>query len=401
MQSITILGSTGSIGQSTLDIIARHPDRFRVEALTAYQNIAQLFRQCQLFKPSVVAVKDAVLASELQKKLIESRIKTDVLFGVEALSQIAANKNSDTVVAAIVGSVGLLPTLAAIKAGKRVLLANKEALVMGAELFMRAVREHHATLLPIDSEHNAIFQCLPENFLPGKKLQGVDSLILTASGGPFRTIPVSELENATPLQAAAHPNWKMGQKVSIDSATMMNKGLEVIEAFWLFGLPIEKIQVLIHPQSIIHSLVVFSDSSLLAQLGCPDMRIPITHALSYPDRIVSGAKRLDLTEIARLDFEPVSLSRFPCVRLAYQALKAGGAATVILNAANEIAVQAFCRNQIRFTDIAVVVDSVLQKADIMPASSLEAILDADKYARELCHRAVKDVSGVRVGVMQK
>ena len=390
MKSITILGSTGSIGQSTLDIISRHPDRFRIEALTAHENISVLFRQCQQFKPNVVAVKNAALAAELELKLRETHLNTVVLHGTEALAQIAGDKNSDTVVAAIVGSVGLLPTLSAIKAGKRILLANKEALVMGAELFMQAVRDHHATLLPIDSEHNAIFQCLPNGFLPGKKLEGVHSLILTASGGPFRTIPLSELHDVTPMQAAAHPNWKMGQKISIDSATMMNKGLEVIEAFWLFGLPIEKIQVIIHPQSTIHSMVMYEDASMLAQLGCPDMRIPIASALSYPDRIESGAKRLDLTEMSRLDFARVDLERFPCVRLAYQALKAGKTATAVLNAANEVAVQAFCQNKIRFTDIPVLVDSVLQKADIMPAKDLETILAVDQNARENAQKVISD-----------
>ncbi|MCX7120929.1 MAG: 1-deoxy-D-xylulose-5-phosphate reductoisomerase [Gammaproteobacteria bacterium] len=390
MHSITILGSTGSIGQSTLDIIARHPDRFRVEALTAHKNIALLFRQCVQFKPRFAVLKDEKLALQLKEKLREEKIKTDVLFGIDAIAQLAGDSASDTVVAAIVGSVGLLPTLAAVKAGKRILLANKESLVMGANLFMQMVRDHGATLLPIDSEHNAIFQCLPDNFLPGKKLAGVQSLILTASGGPFRTTPIQELKNMTPMQAIAHPNWQMGPKVSIDSATMMNKGLEVIEAFWLFGLPIENIQVLIHPQSIVHSLVTFDDASFLAQMGCPDMRIPITHALAWPDRIVSGAKKLDLAAIGRLDFEPVSLDRFPCVRLAYQALKAGGTATAILNAANEIAVEAFCNHQIRFDQISTLIDAVMQQADIVDASDLNAILSADREAREFTTQIIKE-----------
>src|SRR3990167_7089451 len=390
MQSVTILGSTGSIGQSTLDIIARHPDRFRVEALTAHSNIALLFRQCLQFKPRFAVLKDEKLASELKTKLREEKINTDVLFGADAIVQCAGDSASGIVVASIVGSVGLLPTLAAVRAGKRILLANKEALVMAADLFMRSVREHHATLLPIDSEHNAIFQCLPESFLPGKKLTGVQSIILTASGGPFRTTPVHELKNVTVAQAIAHPNWQMGPKISIDSATMMNKGLEVIEAFWLFGLPIENIQVLIHPQSVVHSLVAFEDASFLAQLGCADMRIPITHALAWPNRIASGAKRLDLTEIARLDFESVDYHRFPCVRLAYQALKAGGTATTILNAANEIAVEAFCHNEIQFDQISTIIDAVMQQADIVPASDLNIILNADQKTREFTTQLIKE-----------
>lgn len=390
MQSVTILGSTGSIGQSTLDIIARHPNRFRVEALTAHKNIALLFRQCVQFKPRFAALKDHRLASELQIKLREEKISTEVLCGADAIAQLAGDAASDIVVAAIVGSVGLLPTLSAVAAGKKILLANKEALVMGADLFMQAVKKNHATVLPIDSEHNAIFQCLPHDFLPGKKLLGVQSVILTASGGPFRATPLPELQYVTPMQAMAHPNWHMGPKVSIDSATMMNKGLEVIEAFWLFGLLIENIQIIIHPQSTVHSLVVFDDSSVLAQLGCPDMRIPITHALAWPDRIPSGAKKLDLIAMGRLDFEPVSLERFPCVRLAYQALKAGGTATAILNAANETAVDAFCHNQIRFDQIATLIDTVMQKTPLTSADDLSTILLADQKAREFTTQIIKE-----------
>ena len=390
MKSITILGSTGSIGQSTLDIIARHPDRFRVEGLTGHKNIALLFRQCLQFKPRFAVIKDEKLAAELREKLIESGSETDVLSGADAIVQLAQDSASDIVVAAIVGSVGLLPTLAAIKAGKRILLANKESLVMAADLFMQRVRAHHATLLPIDSEHNAIFQCLPDGFLPGKKLTGVHSLLLTASGGPFRTTPLSELKQVTPMQAIAHPNWQMGPKISVDSATMMNKGLEVIEAFWLFGLPIEQIQIVIHPQSTVHSLVSFDDGSFLAQLGSPDMRIPIAHALAWPERIASGAKRLDLAAMGRLDFEALSVARFPCVRLAYQALKAGGTATAILNAANEIAVDAFCHNQIRFDQIATLIDKVMQHIAIEPANNLDIILSADQKAREFATQIVKE-----------
>lgn len=390
MQSVTILGSTGSIGQSTLDIIARHPDRFRVEGLTAHKNVALLYRQCVQFKPNFVVISDAASASILKEKLAESKIATEVLHGADAIVQLAGDAASTTVVAGIVGSAGLLPTLAAVQAGKRVLLANKEALVMAAPLFMQMVRAHGATLLPIDSEHNAIFQCLPSDFLPGKKARGVKSIILTASGGPFRTMPLSELSRVTPAQAIAHPNWSMGPKISIDSATMMNKGLEVIEAFWLFGLSIEQVQVMIHPQSTVHSLVVFEDASLLAQLGCPDMRIPITHALAWPDRIASGAKQLDLLAMKRLDFEPVSYERFPCLRLAFQALAAGGTATTILNAANEVAVDAFCHGQIRFDQIASIIDAVLQRCDVVSTMDMSVILNADQQAREFTTQVIKE-----------
>ena len=397
MQSITVLGSTGSIGQNTLDVIARHPDLFRVEALTAYKNITLLCRQCRQWKPRFVAVGDADLASQLQIKLDEEKIPTIVSYGENAIAQLAADSASDTVVAAIVGSAGLLPTLSAVKAGKRVLLANKEALVMAADLFMQSVRTHQAALLPVDSEHNAIFQCLPSDFLPGRTpLRGVHSIILTASGGPFRLTPLSELKNVTPVQAIAHPNWKMGPKISIDSATMMNKGLEVIEAFWLFGLSIEQIQIVIHPQSTVHSLVAFEDGSLLAQLGSPDMRIPIANTLGWPNRIASGAKRLDLTAIKHLDFEAVSYERFPCVRLAYQALHAGGSATAILNAANEIAVDAFYRGKIGFLDIPVIIDSVMQAVEVSAVIELNDVLEADKMARKFATQMIHE-SGILSG----
>jgi len=391
MQSVTVLGSTGSIGQSTLDVIAQHPDRFHIHALTAHRNIATVFRQCLQFKPTFAALRDAELALQLKIKLQAAAVKTEVVFGADAIAQLAGDAQADIVVAGIVGAAGLLPTLSAVKAGKRVLLANKEALVMAADIFMQSVRKYKATLLPIDSEHNAIFQCLPDHFLPGRApLQGVHSIVLTASGGPFRTMPLQALADVSPAEAMAHPNWKMGPKISIDSATMMNKGLEVIEAFWLFGLSIEQIQVVIHPQSVIHSMVSFHDASVLAQLGCPDMRIPITHALSYPERITSGAKRLNLVEVGRLDFHQVDIQRFPCVRLAYQALKAGGTATAILNAANEVAVDAFCHQHIRFTQIATVIDAVMQKSNIQVGSDLDVVIEADKIARQQTTQMVKD-----------
>lgn len=382
MQSVTILGATGSIGQSTLDIIAKHPDQFRIEALTANRNIQQLYRQCVQFKPRFAAVLDADLASQLQARLREAGSNTEVFAGMDAIVQLAQDAASQIVVSAIVGSAGLLPTLAAVKADKQVLLANKEALVMGGAYFMDAVRESKAILLPVDSEHNAIFQCLPADFLPGRsQLKDVYSLILTASGGPFRTFAPETLELVTPVQAMAHPNWQMGPKISVDSATMMNKGLEVIEAYWLFGLQVTDIRVVIHPQSVIHSFVEYQDGSLLAQMGTPDMRIPISYALAWPARIASGAKRLSLTEVGRLEFEAPDARRFPCLRLAYQALNAGGTATAILNAANEVAVDAFCHNQIKFTQIAALVDSVLQEMTIEPVTDLESLLAADKEAR--------------------
>ena len=389
MQSVTVLGSTGSIGQSTLDVIAAYPDRFRVEALTAHKNVTLLYRQCLHFKPRYAVVSDEVLAKQLASRLKEAQVSTEVCFGAEMISQLAGDPASDIVVAAIVGSVGLLPTLSAVRAGKRVLLVNKEALVMAPALFMQTVQAHEATLLPVDSEHNAIFQCLPNDFLPGRgKISGLQSIVLTASGGPFRATPLADLKIVTPAQAIAHPNWQMGSKISVDSATMMNKGLEVIEAFWLFGLSIEQVRVVVHPQSVVHSMAVFDDGSVLAQLGCPDMRIPIANALAWPQRIKSGAKQLDLIEVGRLDFEPMSYDRFPCLRLAFQALKAGGTATAILNAANEVAVEAFCRDQIGFMDISAVVDSVMQKMSTEAAIELDIVLAADRKARELAEQSI-------------
>ena len=390
LKKVTILGATGSIGQSTLDVIANHPDKFEVVALTARRNIQLLYQQCVKFKPKYAAVLDEDLAAGLTQRLREVGVDTEVCVGNDAITALAGDGESDIVVSAIVGAAGLLPTLAAVKAGKRILLANKEALVMGGDFFMQAVAKHNATLLPVDSEHNAIFQCLPEDFLPGRKvLDGVQSLILTASGGPFRTTPLETLALVTPVQAMAHPNWQMGQKISVDSASMMNKGLEVIEAAFLFGLSVTQIRVLVHPQSVIHSLVEFKDSSVLAQLGAPDMRIPIANALAWPVRITSGAKRLDLAEIARLDFEAPDAKRFPCLRLAYQALKAGGTATAVLNAANEIAVEAFCQSRIAFTQIAQVIDEVMQSQTFESINDLSDILTADQSAREMANDGIK------------
>lgn len=379
MQRLTILGSTGSIGTSTLDVAARHPDRFRVFALTAHRHVDRLFEQCLAHLPEVAVVGDAQGAAELEGKLRAARLSTQVAHGPEALSAVASANACDTVVAAIVGGAGLASSLAAARAGKRILLANKEALVMSGALFMRAVAEHGATLLPLDSEHNAIFQCLCTG---ADRHAGVERLILTASGGPFLHRELATLDDVTPDQACKHPNWVMGRKISVDSATMMNKGLEVIEARWLFDVPPERIEVLIHPQSVIHSMVAYADQSVLAQLGNPDMRTPIAHAMAYPDRIDSGVAPLDLTRMANLTFHAPDLDRFPCLRLGLEVLRDGCAASVTLNAANEVAVDAFLREQVRFTDIARIVESTLDQLATLPSSaSLDDIIAADERAR--------------------
>ena len=342
VKQVAILGSTGSIGVNTLDVIRVHPDRFNVVALTAAKQVDLLAQQCAEFKPAIAVVSDADGAARLSKLLLEKKINTQVLYGPEALVNAVTDSDCDTVMAAIVGAAGLVPALAAAKAGKRVLLANKEALVMSGDLFMHAMKEGGGELLPIDSEHNAIFQCLPEQFSKeSNPRHGVEELWLTASGGPFRNTPLDQLASITPEQACAHPNWVMGRKISVDSATMMNKGLEVIEAFWLFGLPLEKIKVLIHPQSVVHSMVRYRDGSVLAQLGQPDMRTPIAYGLAWPERIDAGVAPLSLTQLASLSFAEPELARFPCLSLAFAAAKAGGTAPAVLNAANEIAVAAF------------------------------------------------------------
>ena len=389
MKNVTILGSTGSIGASTLSVIAKHPERFRIEALTAHRNMDALFDQCQLFRPHYAVLVDSNAALTLSKRLKAAGLKTQVLVGEKALSQVAEDDTSDIVVSAIVGAAGLLPTLAAVRAGKRVLLANKEALVMSGSLLMEAVKEGGAELLPVDSEHNAILQCMPKDFLPGRnKAEGVKKIVLTASGGPFRSTPLSELDKVTPEQAIAHPNWSMGPKISVDSATMMNKGLEVIEAFWLFHLPVNLIDVVIHPQSIIHSMVSYLDGSVLAQLGQPDMCTPISHALAWPKRIVSGAKELDLVKMGRLEFQEVPLDRYPCLQLVYQALQAGGTAMSLLNAANEVAVSAFLGKRIGFTEIPQIVKDVLNRVPVESAINLDAVLTADAKARQLAEEVV-------------
>ncbi|OGT77307.1 MAG: 1-deoxy-D-xylulose-5-phosphate reductoisomerase [Gammaproteobacteria bacterium RIFCSPLOWO2_02_FULL_56_15] len=381
MKGITILGSTGSIGVSTLDVISQHPDEFELIALTANKDVANLRRQCLRYRPRYAVMADANSAGILRRYLGVELPEISVLAGIEGLEEVAVANETDYVMAAIVGAAGLMPTLAAAKAGKRVLLANKEALVMSGKIFMDAVKEHGAVLLPIDSEHNAIYQCMPADYRDGLSRAGVSRILLTASGGPFRDYPLDRLPEVTPDEACAHPNWNMGRKISVDSATMMNKGLEVIEACWLFDTGPDRIQVVLHPQSIIHSLVEYVDGSVLAQLGNPDMRTPIAHALAWPGRMASGVKPLDLFQIARLDFTEPDLDRFPCLRLAFAAVETGGTATAVLNAANEVAVEAFLQGQIRFTDIPVVVESALDGVPPSPAEALDSILRADQQAR--------------------
>jgi 1-deoxy-D-xylulose-5-phosphate reductoisomerase len=383
MQNITILGATGSIGVSTLDVIARHPDRYRIYALSAHSKVDDLAKQCARFQPKVAVVGSAQAASTLEALLKKAGIATDVLWGEEALCQVASAPGCDTVMAAIVGAAGLAPSLAAARAGKKVLLANKEALVMSGQLFMTAVAESGATLLPIDSEHNAIFQCLPSDFSRAPERHGISRILLTASGGPFLNRAVDTLDAVTPEEAVAHPNWVMGRKISVDSATMMNKGLEVIEAAWLFGASASQIEVLIHPQSVIHSMVSYIDGSVLAQLGNPDMRTPIAHALAYPERIASGVAPLDLTAMAQLRFERPDLRRFPCLKLAYDALQAGGSAPALLNAANEVAVEAFLNRQIGFRMIDQLIDRVMNVIPHEPVADIGALLEQDRRARAL------------------
>ena len=384
MRHITILGSTGSIGVNTLDVVRAHPDRFKVFALTASKQVELLAKQCAEFSPALAVIGDAQGAARLTALLLEKNIRTQVLYGPEGLVSAVSDSACDTVMAAIVGAAGLVPTLAAAKAGKRVLLANKEALVMSGNLFMQAMQSGGGELLPIDSEHNAIFQCLPPQFTksPNPAL-GVEELWLTASGGPFRDTPLEQLTAITPAQACAHPNWVMGRKISVDSATMMNKGLEVIEAFWLFGLPLEKIKVFIHPQSVVHSMVRYIDGSVIAQLGQPDMRTPIAYGLAWPDRIEAGVAPLNLAKLADLSFSEPDLGRFPCLALAFSAAKTGGIAPTVLNAANEIAVAAFLDEGMSYLDIPKVVEKTLNAIQSGPVNSLEVILDIDAQARRV------------------
>lgn len=388
VQKLTILGSTGSIGVSTLDVIRRHPKRYRIVALCAHSQIDRLFDQCVEFRPRFAVVRDAELAHELQTRLHAVSCATQVEFGPQALVHMSELQEVDSVMAAIVGAAGLPPTLAAALSGKKVLLANKEALVMAGPVFMRAVRENGATLLPIDSEHNAIFQSLPSDYAGDLAKSGVRGLLLTASGGPFLKTPIADLSCVTPKQACAHPNWSMGRKISVDSATMMNKGLEMIEAHWLFNVPPEKIEIVIHPQSVVHSLVQYIDGSVIAELGNPDMRTPIAHALAYPERVEAGVEPLDLFKIATLQFERPDFERFPCLELAYRALREGESMPTTLNAANEIAVRSFLDGEIGFTAIPRIIGSVMDILQPTRLNSLEDVLAADSAARLAAEKLV-------------
>ncbi len=389
-ENVTVLGATGSIGVNTLDVIRRHPDRYRVFALCAHTQIDKWFEQVREFAPEFAVVRDAALAAELGLRCRNAGLSTAVRHGIEALVDMAAHPDVATVMAAIVGAAGLEPTLAAARAGKKILLANKEVLVMAGELFMHTVRERGAVLLPVDSEHNAIFQSLPTDFSRGLSECGVRRILLTASGGPFRTTPRTALADVTPEAACAHPNWVMGPKISVDSASMMNKGLEVIEAHWLFACTPEQIQVVVHPQSVIHSLVEYTDGSVLAQLGNPDMRTPIAYALAYPERIEAGVPSLDLFQIARLDFEAPDFERFPCLQLAYAALRAGGTAPAILNAANEIAVAAFLDRRLSFLGIPRLIEATLAALPAGPEGSLADVLAADAEARRIATSLISE-----------
>jgi len=385
---VTILGATGSIGASTLDVVARHPDRYRVVALTANNQDERLFELCRRFRPAQAVLRDTAAAARLRDRIREAGLITEVLAGADALVAVARAPEAVIVMAAIVGAAGLLPALEAVRAGKRVLLANKEPLVMSGHIFMHEARASGAVILPIDSEHNAIFQCMPPGYRTGEPPVGVRRILLTCSGGPFRTTPTAELAGVTPEQAVAHPRWAMGRKISVDSATLMNKGLEPIEACRLFDVTPEQVQVVIHPQSVIHSMVDYADGSVLAQLGNPDMRTPIAHALAWPERIDSGVKALDLFEIGQLDFERPDPGRFPCLKLAEDAARAGGTAPAILNAANEVAVEAFLERRIAFPDIAAVIARTLERLPGSSENTLEAILAADAAARIVAARAI-------------
>ncbi|WP_410498413.1 1-deoxy-D-xylulose-5-phosphate reductoisomerase [Chitinibacter sp. S2-10] len=394
---ISILGATGSIGQSTLDVIARHPDRYEVFAVSGATQITKLVEIAEQFAPRYVVVLQEANALELREQLKARKVQAEVLVGADALIEIATAAEIDTVMAAIVGAAGMPATLAAAKAGKRVLLANKETLVLAGKLFMDAVIQSGAELLPIDSEHNAIYQSLPVDFRQhpyqsSLAQAGIEKLLLTASGGPFRTRSLAELADITPAEAIKHPNWSMGRKISVDSASLMNKGLEVIEAHWLFNAPVDQIEVVVHPQSVIHSMVQYRDGSVIAQLGSPDMRTPIAYGLAYPERIAAGVKPLDLFAIARLDFEAPDLQRFPCLGLAYSAIRHGGAAPAVLNAANEVAVEYFLAGKIRFTQIPELIEASLSAHADLASSSLEELLYADQCTRLSAQRLAKDWS---------
>jgi len=385
---ISVLGSTGSIGISTLDVIAQHPERYRAVGLAANRDVEGLFQQCERFQPTVVAMADQASAAELAKRLASIGSSIEVLAGEAGVIAIAELTDAEMVMAAIVGAAGLTPTLAAVRKGKRILLANKESLVVAGDLFMREAKAHKASVLPIDSEHNAVFQCMPQDFEQGLAAKGVKRILLTASGGPFRTWTNDQLKSATPEQACAHPNWSMGRKISVDSATMMNKGLEVIEARWLFDATPEQIKVVVHPQSVVHSMVQYVDGSVLAQLGNPDMRTPIAHAMAWPERHGSGVASLDLFEVARLDFEEPDTQRFPCLRLAFDAVAAAGVAPAVLNAANEVAVDAFLSKQLAFVRIPEIIETVLSQNLEGDLDSVEGLMAIDQAARAAAEQLI-------------
>jgi len=386
LQNLAILGATGSIGLNTLDVAVRHPQRFRIFALSANERIDELAELCLRHQPRYAVVASAIQAEALGRRLQPGA--TEILVGQQGLERIAAHPETDCVMAAIVGAAGLVPTLAAARAGKKLLLANKEALVMAGPIFMEAVRTHHATLLPIDSEHNAVFQCLPDSFSGSIVGHGVRRVLLTASGGPFRETALERLRNVTPDEACAHPNWVMGRKISVDSATMMNKALEIIEAHWLFGATPEQIEVVVHPQSVVHSMVEYADGSVIAQLGNPDMRTPIAHALAYPERIEAGVGSLDLFRVGRLDFSPPDFTRFPALRLGYRALKEGGTSPATLNAANEVAVAAFLERRLTFLAITEVIEAVMNELAPRALTTLGDVLEADAIARGHAERQI-------------
>lgn len=391
MHKVTILGSTGTIGVNTLDVIARNSDRFQVIALTTHTRIERLFEQCLKFHPRYAVCGDERAAHALHERLRQAASQTEVVFGADELARVASLPEVDIVMAAIVGAAGLLPALAAAGKGKRLLLANKEALVMAGPLFMRAVRQNRAQLIPIDSEHNAIFQALPRGYDGDSRSAGVKQIWLTASGGPFRGLPVQEFARITPEQACAHPNWEMGKKISVDSATMMNKGLELIEACLLFDLTPAQVRIVVHPQSIVHSLVEYNDGTMIAQLSSPDMRTPIAHGLGFPQRIECGAPALDLIKIGQLTFDAPDHERFPCLDLAHKALKIGGTAPAALNASNEVAVNRFLERRIAFTFIPRVIERVLETITVIPAETLDAVLNADREARLLAEATINEL----------
>jgi len=394
VRGVTILGSTGSVGVSTLDVIARHRGELRAVALTAHSNESCLFEQCRDHRPDLAVLIDPAAAERLRERLRAAGLATRVLHGAKALEEAAQLPGADTVMAAIVGAAGLLPTLAAAQSGKRLLLANKEALVMAGNLLIETVRASGAQLIPVDSEHNAIFQCLGTPTVAGTRPQGLRRIVLTASGGPFLNTPAERLARVTPAEACAHPNWVMGRKISVDSATLMNKGLELIEACWLFGVTPDDVEIVVHPQSVVHSMVEYVDGSVLAQLGNPDMRTPIAHALAWPERRESGVESLDVVRLARLTFEAPDLERFPCLGLAQRAARVGGTAPVLLNAANEMAVEAFLDGRLNFTAIAVVIEGVLNRVASGPVTSLNAVLEADSAARRAAAESIARLEGL-------